>query len=81
MTLSLYFLHLRLLMTIGQSGDDSGPLASNWPCMAKARNLEEREKESMSCRISQEKRETRLQIMDTNEREAKLRERTFTWPS
>lgn len=39
----------------GQSDNDSGPLASNWPCMAKARNLEQREKESMSCRISQEK--------------------------
>ncbi len=57
-----------------QSDDDNRPLASNWPCMAKARNLGQREKESMSCRISQEKRETRLQIIEgcrsTNEREA-----------
>lgn len=69
-------------MTIGQSDDDSGPLASNWPCMAKARNLEQREKESMNCRISQEKRDSRLSNgRSTNEQEAKLRERTFTWPS
>lgn len=71
MTLSLYFPCLRLLVTIanlhqynGQSDNDNGPLASNWPCMAKARNLGQREKESISCRISQGKRETRLQIIE-----------------